>query len=641
MKIHFEHLKKFISEEIDIHTLSNYLFQLGHEHEIDNSTFDIEFTPNRGDCLSLLGLSRDLSSLCETSFPYKIYEKEISNFNFDFKNYDINTLDKISFLYVEVNKNKIKEYKNYLHSFFFDFDIKKNNFFTDISNYLAYETGLPTHCYDYEKIYGKLSFESSKVDCEFETVLDTKIQLSGRNSYFKINNDIVNLAGVMGGKSTSCSKNTHKVLIECAHFNPEEIIGKTVKYGLNSDAAYKFERNVDKDAQEFNLRRFIEIISDHTEIIDLKIFSKDYKESKKIEIPYSAKNISKIIGYVYNNDDIINKLRSIGFKFQEDRIIVPSFRSDIFSENDIAEEILRIIGYDNIPKKEFLIDINQANNDLIERKLKSYLASLGLIEVINFPFSSLSGDESIKIDNPIDSNKPFMRNSLIDSLIQNTIYNEKRNKDSIKLYEISDVYLNKSNLVSEKFLTIAVSGRLGNNLNNFTKKLDKEFLIKIFKKLGIDASKYISEIDRSNYNSKLKNKLFVMEMPFHVINQNNDFLDCVEIMVSKDYDYKKISEFPIVYRDLSFKIKYEKDIYKFCEKIMHFKTKNLFEIFMFDYFKDKDNVSKLAFRFIFQSNEKTLTDREVDYEIKEIVEANIVKDLIEIPGLDKLNLNEL
>ena len=119
---------------------------------------------------------------------------------------------------------------------------------------------MPTHCYDYEKIYGKFSFESSLVNSEFETVLDTKIQLTGTNSYFKIDNDIVNLAGVMGGKATSCSKNTHKVLIECAHFNPEAIIGKTIKYGLNSEAAYKFERGVDRDAQEFNLRRFIKII---------------------------------------------------------------------------------------------------------------------------------------------------------------------------------------------------------------------------------------------------------------------------------------------------------------------------------------------------------------------------------------------
>ena len=641
MKIHFDHLKNFLPKEINIETVSSYLFQLGHEHEIDNDTFDIEFTPNRGDCLSLMGLSRDLNSLCESGFPYSVYEEEILDFNFNFENNDSNTLDKVTFLYVEINQNKIKEYENYLQSFFSDFDIKKNNFFTDISNYLAYETGLPTHCYDYEKIYGKFSFESSLVNSEFETVLDTKIQLTGTNSYFKIDNDIVNLAGVMGGKATSCSKNTHKVLIECAHFNPEAIIGKTIKYGLNSEAAYKFERGVDRDAQEFNLRRFIKIISDHTEIIDLKIFSKDYKESTKTIIPYNPENISKIIGYEFDNDDIMKKLISIGFKFNEGEIISPSFRSDILSENDIAEEILRIIGYDNIPKKEFSININKVSNDLIERKFKSYLASYGFTEVINFPFSSFSGNESIKIDNPIDSNKPFMRNSLEDSLIQNTIYNENRNKDSIKLYEISDVYKKNPDLVSERFLTIAVSGRLGNNLKDFNKKLDKEFLIEIFEKLGTDVSKYISEIDRSKYDSKLKNRLYVMEMPFNAINQKIDFFNSVEIVKSKDHEYKEISEFPIVYRDLSFKITYEKDIDQFCEKIMNSDTKNLCEIFMFDYFKDKDNVSKLAFRFIFQSNEKTLTDKEVDYEIKEIIEENIVKGLIEIPGLDKLNLDEL
>ena len=225
MKISYNHLVSQIKENPSIEMISESLFQLGHEHEIDGDILDMELTPNRGDCLSVNGLLRDLSVFYTVNLKEKIYNEKIDELQLDFENLSHNTCPKISFLKMEIDKIP-KEYNQYLNDYFMKFNLNKNNFFTDVSNYLSYETGQPTHCYDAAKINGKLVLQESEINQEFHTLLDKKINLSDKNSFFSINDEIVNLAGVVGGKSTACSSETKTVLVECAFFEPEAIIGQ-------------------------------------------------------------------------------------------------------------------------------------------------------------------------------------------------------------------------------------------------------------------------------------------------------------------------------------------------------------------------------------------------------------------------------
>ena len=253
MKIAYKHLIENIETKPSIDELSAKLFQLGHEHEIENEIFDIEFTPNRGDCLSINGLLRDLSAFYNTSFSKDLYDKPINKFSFDFINKAPQHCSNISFLKIDIDEH-ILNYTGSLEAYFSDLQNTKNNFFTDISNFISYETGQPTHCFDASKITNALTLEYDKTECEFETLLNKKIKLSGRNLVFKSNNSVISLAGVIGGNSTACSKSTRSVIVECAYFNPEVIIGKSVKYDLHSDASYKFERGVDIGSHEFVLK---------------------------------------------------------------------------------------------------------------------------------------------------------------------------------------------------------------------------------------------------------------------------------------------------------------------------------------------------------------------------------------------------
>ena len=184
----------------------------------------------------------------------RVFTEKLNELQLDFENLSENTCPEISFLKLEIDQVP-ETYKNSLDNYFSDLGLSKNNFFTDVSNYLSYETGQPTHCYDAKTMSGKLLFHEIEKNEEFETLLDKKITLKGKNSVFSLNDNIINLAGIVGGKSTSCSANTKTVIVECAFFQPEAIIGKSVKYDIQSEASHKFERGVDPECHDRVLRR--------------------------------------------------------------------------------------------------------------------------------------------------------------------------------------------------------------------------------------------------------------------------------------------------------------------------------------------------------------------------------------------------
>jgi len=483
MKIAYSHLVRYMPENPTIGQISDSLFQLGHEHEIENNIFDMEFTPNRGDCLSINGLLRDLAVFYSIDLDQEIYSEKLNELNIDFENQSEEICPKISFLKLEIDK--VPElYKKSLDDYLSDLNLSKNNFFSDVSNYLSYETGQPTHCYDANTINQKLIFHEIEKQEEFETLLDKKITLKGKNAVFSLNNKVINLAGIMGGKSTACSAYTKTVLVECAFFKPEAIIGKSVKYDIKSEASHKFERGVDQDSQDKVLRRFIQLVSEHANIMEMSIISYNYKENQGIKIPVNVNKINQIIGININENDYLNYLTNLGFAIEENFVKVPSFRSDIKTQNDLAEEVARVIGYDNISRAEINIPKNENHNYKdIENKLRYFLLDYGFYEVINSPFVGITSKEAIKVDNPLDSNRAFLRTNLTDSLVENLLFNERRQKDSVKLFEISDIYSSENGIYKKRMLSIVASGRLGLNYQDFSKRIDKKHLTAMFQEI--------------------------------------------------------------------------------------------------------------------------------------------------------------
>jgi phenylalanyl-tRNA synthetase beta chain len=632
MKFVYQDLINFLAEKPSKRLLSEKLFQLGHEHEIVGDIFDMELTPNRGDCLSLNGLARDLNIFFGKAEPLKIFEGDIEQYNLDFKNLSPDVCPKISFLEIEV-ESSFSSYKPYLENYFSLLSNNKTNFFTDISNYISYELGQPTHCFDLNTIKHQLIFENRNCDELFKTLLGSDIKLKGKNCIFSVNNEIISLAGLMGGASTSCSTKTKKVLVECAFFTPEAIIGKSVKYNLTSDAAHKFERGVDIQAQEKVLRRFIEIVSDHAVIKNIKIQSFEGSRPKRHSIPINVKKINKILGTDIDEKEYLKYLSKLGFGIGKE-IIVPSYRHDISSQNDLAEEIARVIGYNNIESKPLEISKNEDKIFDSINKVKNYMIKNGFSEVINFPFTKNKAGKSISIDNPLDSNRNYLRTSLRDSLLENLLYNERRQKDSIKFFEISDLYTKNNQINQEKKLGIIISGRRGHNYLDFSKKLDDAYLSGILNQDSKNKAFVIEEISRKELKTKKKDRIFYLEIsidkiPKHLLKDSESRMNQINFI-----KYQSVSEFPLSSRDFSFSIK---DLEKYNAVINHLSDlndENLKDAFIFDFYENKKlNEIKVGVRLIFQSNLNTLSEEDIQKSVNNLLQPIIDLEGISIPGI--------
>jgi phenylalanyl-tRNA synthetase beta chain len=638
MKVAYQHLVNNIKENPDISELSERLFQLGHEHEINGNIFEFELTPNRGDCLSIKGLCRDLNVFYNINVEKEIYNGEISEYEFQFDNHAKTYCPTISFLKIEIDKIP-KKYNPELDNFFKIFNIKKNNFFTDVSNYISYETGQPTHAYHASSIGQYIKLDLIDNEVEFETLFDEKISLSGPNLVFlNKTGEIINLAGVIGGSNTSCNSETKSVIIECAYFDPEIILGKSLTYSLNSEAAYKFERGVDPLSHEYVLRRFLKIIEDHTNIVKAELFCEKPDLIKEQRISFDEVKINKILGINLSKEKQIEYLDSLGFKTSDNEIIVPSYRSDVSCLNDISEEIARAVGYDNIPSQCFNIvsarsmsDVSITNNI---KDIKNLLINNGFYEVINNPFVSEHDKYSYEVDNPLDSNKKYLRTTLKNSLLENLLYNERRQKDSIKLFEVSNLYSLKDNSVI-KSIGIIASGRVDKNYEDFSKKITLEYISKLLNNhIVYPQSLNFENISRESLNSKSRNPIIYTEIElnssFHINYENKSKIKNIE-----EYKYKPISEFPCSQRDISFAVKDNSKIKLLEEYILCYKHDLIKDVYVFDYYmNEKTKETKIGFRFIFQLSDATITDIQVNNIMNVIIEEAIIKFNVKIPGIN-------
>ena len=644
MKIVYSHLLNLLEQQPKLEELSELLFQLGHEHEIDGEVLDMEITPNRGDCLSLKGLARDLNYFYQAKELPKS-DVEIPALDLQFENKAQELCPNISFMEIEIKKVPTK-YKPYLDSYFTDLGINKNNFFTDISNYIAYESGQPTHCFDQSTMLGHFSLAKKELKTKFRTLLDSEIELTDENLVFLLDDEVISLAGTMGGASTACSADTTKVLIECAYFQPEEILGKARKYNLSSEAAYKFERGVDYLCQEDVLRRFLYIVSEHTEVESVSFYS-EQKKTTLSEVSFDSDKLNSVIGINISEQEQLSYLKALGFEFGNS-IIVPAHRSDVDQINDLAEEVTRMIGYNNIPSQVLALPVmakhrKRSFEDMVGR----YLINQGCFEVINNPFSDFEGKEAIAVDNPLDKQRAMLRTCLMNSIRTNIAYNQNRQKDSIKFFEFSDIYKTSG---SERRFALAIAGRVNKNAKEFNAQLDYGYLkglinsictdilkaqptyeladkrgYDFYEALTINGSKIggLGKISKETIDTKVKTPVFACELT----------IDDLEV---PDNNFVPTSDFPASYRDLSFSLS---DLEKVgtLTQLVNTTTEYhdlLTESFIFDFFQNKKlNLLKLGFRFKFQAADKSLTDEEIDQIMDKLISDSMALDGISIEGL--------
>lgn len=454
---------------------------------LDDTIIDISITPDRGDCLSVYGIARELSAMGLSKLK-RIDEIKFCNNLLISKN----ILSKQKKLKKQsINKREIKILDKKLIPFFSLWEIKNVKSFQtpnwikyrlknvgikvfdntiDAVSFISHSFGYPMHIYDADKISNKISvgrkeqFSHNKNKIK---ALDEKEYLLDKLDLITCSDDeIISLSGIIGSKYHAVSKNTNNIVIEVGLFNKNSISFTGQRLKINTDARYKFERHVDYNFMKPTALLSINLIhheSKESYLYTQTICNNFIKKDKTIS--FEEQKIKNICDVKISSEKIKKILMSLGFQIINEnrnsyKIIVPSFRSDIETDTDIVREIIRIHGYDNIKSENILINSNnfggseKRSNYLFQKifKLKTILTIKNYTEVYSWSFCDKKGfdlfkkgqQDEIKINNPISEQLSHLRPSIVSNLLNIAYFNQSRSVNKISIFEIGPRFNNKN-----------------------------------------------------------------------------------------------------------------------------------------------------------------------------------------------------
>ena len=502
---------------------------IGNILDIEDEIYDFEITPNRPDCLGIIGIANELKCAINRKEKQKLliekgdFEKiantveKIDNITVNVESEDVKRYMAIP-LYNVKNIETPKEIRERLQTMGVN---PKGNILVDISNYIMFETGNPTHIFDLDilnKIHNekndnnKLEIKIANNNGKIELLNDEELELSD-DLTISIDNENLALVGIMGGKDSGVRKETKNILIEIATFERKKIRDTSRKYNVRTESSARFEKKLSPRLPELAFLRMITLMKE-LGVIDENSFKngkinvidyirKDVKENFENEqntlINFNSNDINKILGMNISEEKMINILTELGFKKHNGEtsvLVKPYIREDIERKEDLAEEVIRFYGYDNL--NETLPKVERGNvykvNDKDISTITKDIRNLLKIE-----------KESIYVINKLSSDYEIMRNTHIPSILKTVSYNERMQNDNLKLYEIAAVFKEKENLEDNKELkeeTILTICRTSNkkliNFDSAGSKMNyQESDIYLLKK---DAEKILHYIGINKFN---------------------------------------------------------------------------------------------------------------------------------------------
>ena len=632
---------------------------------LSDTVLDLGITPNRSDCLSVIGIAREVSAIYNV--PLKLPEfsiKESTESINDSVKVEVKTPDLCSRYTARlINNVQIKDSPLWMRLRLENCGIRSINNIVDITNYILLEWGQPLHAFDSKLINGsKIEVRKSIKGEKFITLDEIERTLPEESVLICDSKRPVAIGGIMGGLESGITNSTSSVLLESAYFNPNTISRTSRAINLKSESSLRFEKGVDINTVVFALNRAASLISDLGEGIPLKgyidVFSETYKKQPSIDLKISKAN--KTLGLSLSYDEIKQIMTKLNMQITNESpdiitVTAPSYRYDINREIDLIEEIARIHGYDNIPVTfpKSVLTAKQLNQNVsFSGKLREIAISIGYTEVINYSFIAPENldalnfentdprTDPLKILNPISSDQSVMRTSILPSLLLNLKHNQNNNISSVKFFEISNIFL-KGESESDHIESKKISGIISGIRNNESWSIKNEncdfYDIKSTVETILDRLNIYDYIFTSDNKEPYFHPLRTLNV---CINNENigslgeahpDILENFEIENSAymfELDFKKLLKYyskspkfipfsrnPSIYRDLALIVDKNITAKKILETITEFNNKLISDIKIFDFYQGK-NINKdkksLAFRIKFHSENRTLTDKEVN-----------------------------
>ena len=642
---------------------------------LDDVVLEFELTANRGDCFSVWGLVREVAVITGNTPKWpeiKVDENEPENTS-DMVSVKIEAPELCYRFSSRVLKNvKIGPSPEWMQQRLEGAGIRAINNVVDVTNFVMVELGQPMHAYDYDQVAGHTLIARKAVAGENLHTLDDSSRLAkGEELVIADSEKPAGLAGVMGGLESEVTDNTTTVILEAAAFNGPSIRRTSRSCGLHSEASGRFERGVDVTETQRALNRAAQLLQEMGACTVTKGIVDVYPEPKQpVSVYFTAEQINNRLGTDIPAEKMVEILESLCFGVTAEgegyRVSVPSWRNDVIFMEDLSEEIARIYGFDNIhagKPQGCMVQGRQSERQEFIDMSRLCLSYMGMSEELSFSFTSpdmldkmnLPADhelrKAIPIMNPLTDEYPLVRTSLIASVLENAVRNISRKNEDLKLFDIAPVFYPKQLPLTElptEAVKIAglMCGRrypLGwNNDNNAqidfydAKGIVEEYLDKItvnrytveagehyamhpgktalFKK-GKEVIAAVGELHpKIAENMGITKKCYIFDMDVDVLMK----------YMSKKITIEQLPKFPGITRDLAMLVDAnvtEAEI----ERVISKNAGNLFKgVTLFDVYTGKqveEGKKSIAFTMQFQSNERTLTDKEVDEAFQNILAA--------------------
>ncbi len=426
---------------------------------LDDTLMTLKLTPNLAHCLSVYGIAREVAALTGAPLKAPTFPAVASQIH-DKLSVQVHASDLCGRFSGRVVKgvNTQAQTPAWMVERLARCGQRSVSPLVDISNYVMFEFGRPSHIFDLDKIHGGLQVRWGKSGESLKLLNGNTVTVDGQVGVIADDSQVESLAGIMGGNATAVSDGTQNIYIEAAFWWPSAIVGRSRRYGFSTDAGHRFERGVDPQQMVEHIERITQLVLDICGTPDTKVGPID---DQTLNIPaitpvtLRVARAVKVIGMPLTQAQCADALRGLGLPVSEGEgtvtVTPPSFRFDLQIEEDLIEEVARMVGYNQLPTNPPLAPITAKVRPETQRSpsaVRRATAALGYQETINYSFveesweHDLAGNASpIRLLNPIASQMGVMRSSLIGSLLQVVKFNADRKADRVRVFELGRVFL--------------------------------------------------------------------------------------------------------------------------------------------------------------------------------------------------------
>lgn len=631
--------------------------------------YEIGITPNRADCLSHIGVAREIGALVNKKIklpPVKLKESKTPTNKFA----KIEILDKerCPRYSARVLRNvKIAPSPKWLQDILISVGVRPINNIVDVTNYVLMETGHPLHAFDYDKLIDHKIIVKTAADGDKFITLDGKERMLTSDMLMICDAEKpIAIAGVMGGANTEISDSTVNVLLESAYFNAKNIRRTSKKLDLSTEASYRFERGTDINNTVIAVDRAAQLIQELTGAELLKGAIDAYpKKRKQVVVKARVSRTNSVIGVSLTKSQIISILKKIELhakSISKDEILVnvPSFRNDIIEEIDVIEEVARVYGYNNIETKTHAsIDFSSnVRAEALQNNIREYLIGSGFNEILSVSLQdeethSLAGKPLVKVLNPVSSEMAVLQSNLVLPALRVVKHNQNHGVKDLRLFEIGNVF--NMDVTKEKHLLEAYGEEeklfmlIAGNISPVSYGVNQR-LVDIFDIKG-EVSSLLTKFCLDNYRFIYYDNNKTLSEPSIGVEINGvyagffgkvkkeiaDKLDVdenifiCELSISSIRDgwitnrkFKALPKFPSVIRDLAFTVDIKLPQIAIEDVIKQIGQPLLKSVVLFDMYSGNqtgDDKKSVAYSLEFQSPDRTLMDEEIDNTLKKIIEA--------------------